>query len=126
MLHHLSLMTVTVALSSVIVGCDAYQREANLSVSEKPTLEADESKAVSSKVLVSSDNQVSFDNREVDTNALRTEIRRLSNSNMDCVVVLKAHPNARTGTIIETRDLISEFGCSPKIELLPRDKPTSD
>lgn len=126
MRHHLPVVIVSVVLLCGLVGCDAYQRETNLSVAEKPTQDADDMNAVSAEVLVSPNNRVVYDDSEVDADALRTELRRLLDSDMGCVIVLKAHPNARTGTIIETRDLISEVGCKPKIERLPWDQPRSD
>lgn len=126
MRHHFSPLIVSVTLLSVLSGCDAYQREVNLSVVENPTPEDDDTKSVSLDVFVSSNDQVSFDDREVDTEELRTEVRRLSDSNIDCVVALRVHPNARTGTIMETRDLIFDNGCSLMIERLSWDQQTSD
>jgi len=108
------------------MGCDAYQREVGLSVSEKPALEADDTQSVSLDVFVSSENALSFNNREVDTDEFRTKIRNLSDSNEDCVIVLRIHPNARTGTIIDTLDLISETGCSSQFERFSGDQPKPD
>lgn len=126
MRRQFSLPVVSVSLLSVLMGCDAYQKESNLSVSEKPALEADALERVSLEVFVSSEDRVSVQDREIDTNELRREIKELSTDDMDCSVILRVHPNARTGTIAQTLELIAEMGCDPKIERVSHDQSISD
>lgn len=126
MRRHFSLPIVLVSLSSVLMGCDAYQKEANLSVSEKPVPEADQVERVSLEVFVSSEDRVSFQDRAIDTDELRSEIKKRSTDELDCSVILRVHPNARTGTIVQTLDLITEMGCDTKIERVSWDQSNSD
>lgn len=126
MRHQLARLVVSLSLLSALIGCDAYQREAKLSAPEKPAAEAEKLRLTSLEVFVSSVDQVSIENREIDSDELRTAIQKLSDSDLGCSIVLRAHPNARTGKIIETHDLISESGCNSRIERLSSDPSTSD